>query len=59
MISKYLQSVRQELKHVTWPTKKDTVMYTLVVIVVSFLVAVFLGGVDATLKSLLKLFIGN
>ena len=35
-----------EIKKVNWPTRQETVRYTLIVIVVSFVVAVFLGGLD-------------
>jgi preprotein translocase subunit SecE len=42
----YLKGVIAEVKKVTWPTKKETYNYTLLVIGVSLAVAVFLGGLD-------------
>ena len=43
---KFLKEVRQELKKVSWPSRQETVKYTLIVIGVSLAVAVFLGGLD-------------
>lgn len=45
-ITTFLKEVRVELKKVNWPTRKQTVKYTLIVIGVSFAVAIFLGGLD-------------
>lgn len=42
----FLQESRQELKKVNWPTKKETVKYTLFVIGLSLIVAAFLGLLD-------------
>ena len=42
----FLKEVKVELKKVNWPTRKQTIKYTLIVIGVSLAVAVFLGGLD-------------
>jgi len=42
----FLKEVRLEMKKVNWPEKKETLTYTLIVIVVSSIVAFFLGGLD-------------
>lgn len=42
----YLAQVRAELRHVTWPTRRMTIIYTAVVIAVSIAVAVYLGMLD-------------
>ena len=42
----YLKESVEELKKVTWPTKKETYNYTLLVIGISLAIAVFLGGLD-------------
>ncbi len=49
----YLKETRSELLEVTWPTKAQTIAYALIVIAISAVVAVFLGGVDFSLKSAL------
>ncbi|MDD3711045.1 MAG: preprotein translocase subunit SecE [Patescibacteria group bacterium] len=45
-ISKYVKESIIELKKVTWPTKKETYRYTLLVIGLSLSVAAFLGALD-------------
>jgi preprotein translocase subunit SecE len=42
----YVKDVRSELKHVSWPTRSQTITYTVVVIGVSLAVAVYLGILD-------------
>lgn len=45
-ISNYIRESIAELKKVTWPTKKQTVNYTLLIIGISLVVAFFIGVVD-------------
>lgn len=42
----YLKDVRAEMKHVSWPTRRQAVVYTLVVIAVSLVTALYLGLLD-------------
>ena len=42
----YIKDTRSELKHVSWPTKKQSIWFTIVVVVVSLLTAFFLGFID-------------
>ena len=51
----FFREVRIELKKVTWPSRKETIASTSVVIVVVFLVATYLGLVDIGLSRALKL----
>lgn len=53
----FLKEVKAELKKVNWPTKKETIRYTLIVIGVSVAVAIFLGGADYIFTALLDIFI--
>ena len=39
----FLREVKQELKKVTWPSRKDTLSGTAVVLVAVFVIAIFLG----------------
>jgi preprotein translocase subunit SecE len=50
----FLREVRQELKKVTWPSRKDTLSGTAVVLVAVFVIAIFLGIVDSALSSLIR-----
>jgi preprotein translocase subunit SecE len=45
-IGMFLREVKIEIKRVNWPTFKETIRYTLIVIFICFLVAIFLGGLD-------------
>lgn len=42
----YIKGATEEMKKVTWPTKKETYNYTLLVIGISLAVAAFLGALD-------------
>ena len=53
----YIKESRSELKKVVWPTRKQTINHTAMVIAISLLVAVFLGAVDFLLNLLLESFI--
>lgn len=52
--SEYLREVQMELKKVTWPTRKQTAGTTLVVIILVFIVAAFLGIFDYGLSKLVE-----
>ena len=56
-IANFLKEVRQELKKVTWPTRRDTVKYTVIVVVISLAVAVFLGAADFVFTWLMNKFV--
>lgn len=45
-VNEYFKDTKAELKHVVWPSKAQTVGYTLAVIILSVLVAYFLGVFD-------------
>lgn len=42
----YFKEVRAEMKHVSWPTRRQAVVYTAVVIGVSLAIAAYLGILD-------------
>lgn len=42
----YFKEVRAEMRHVSWPTRRITIVYTTVVIAVSLGVAIYLGALD-------------
>jgi preprotein translocase subunit SecE len=50
---KFLQEVRQEMKKVTWPTRKEISGSTIVVIITVFIVAIYLGIVDSVLQQIM------
>ena len=48
----YFKEVVRELKKVSWPSRKQTVNKTILVIVISILLAVYLGGLDFAFQKL-------
>lgn len=51
----FLREVKVELKKVTWPSRKQTVNSTVVVIILVMLISFFLGAVDIGLSSLISI----
>ena len=45
-IINYIKASIEEMKKVTWPTKKETTNYTFLIIGISLIVASFLGALD-------------
>ncbi|MBU1160095.1 preprotein translocase subunit SecE [Patescibacteria group bacterium] len=56
-IIEYIKGTKAELKHVNWPSRKQTINATLLVIGVSLAVAIFLGFFDFIFSYLIKTFI--
>jgi preprotein translocase subunit SecE len=50
----FLREVKIELKKVTWPSRKQTIGSTVVVIALVLLISLFLGFVDIGLSSLMR-----
>ncbi|MCP4745359.1 MAG: preprotein translocase subunit SecE [Desulfobacteraceae bacterium] len=50
----FLREVKIELKKVAWPTKKQTMGTTIVVLILVLIIAAFLGMIDFTLSSLIR-----
>lgn len=56
-LGEYLKDTKGELKHVTWPTKNQAILFTVVVIVFSIITAFFLGAFDLAFAIVLGWFI--
>ncbi|UZE93148.1 MAG: preprotein translocase subunit SecE [Candidatus Nealsonbacteria bacterium] len=56
-ITNFLKEVKLEIKKVNWPRKKETARDTLIVIGVSIVVAIFLGGIDFIFTRILNKFL--
>lgn len=50
----YFKDVRAELRHVSWPSRQQTIIYTIVVIAVSLGAAVYLGLLDYVFAAIVK-----
>ena len=53
--AQFLREVKVELKKVTWPSRKQTIGSTVVVIALVMIISVFLGAVDLGLSSLIRI----
>ncbi len=58
-IKKYLKETAAELRKMTFPTRDELVGSTVVVIIVSLIVAVFIGIVDRILTFMIKTIFGG
>jgi preprotein translocase subunit SecE len=43
---RFIREVLAELKKVTWPTRAETIKLTVIVIAISVIVGLFIGGLD-------------
>ncbi|OGN17381.1 MAG: preprotein translocase subunit SecE [Candidatus Yanofskybacteria bacterium RIFCSPHIGHO2_02_FULL_50_12] len=56
-IGQFLKEVRVEMAKVSWPTRTQLVAYTFVVIILSALMAAFLGLLDLGFQAALRNFL--
>jgi preprotein translocase subunit SecE len=57
-IIRFLKEAKIELRKVTWPTPRQTLASTSVVIIVVIIVSIFLGIVDFGLAKAIRLVLG-
>jgi preprotein translocase subunit SecE len=57
-IVQFLQEVQLELKKVVWPTRKDTLASTSVVLIIVIIIAFFLGMIDLGLTRIIRVILG-
>jgi len=53
-IIKYIKESKEELKKVIWPSRKETIKYTILVIGISIVTAIFLGAIDFGLNIVIE-----
>lgn len=54
---KFLGEVRSEIQKVTWPTRNETITLTIIVVIISFIVGLYLGGLDLIFTKMLEFLI--
>ena len=57
-IIQFFYEVKAELKKINWPTRKETIASTSVVLVIVLIIAVFLFIVDQGLSFLIRIILG-
>lgn len=53
-IKNFFGGARQELRHVTWPSRSEAIRLTFVVVIASIILAVFLGAFDLLFTYVLR-----
>jgi len=56
-VKTFFQEVYSELRKVTWLSRNQVIQYTFLVLLVTIIVAAFLGGLDYLFSSVIKQFI--
>lgn len=56
--AKFIREVRQETNKVTWPTRREVVMSTITVLVLTGIAALFFMVVDAIISNLVEYILG-
>jgi len=57
-LKQFIKEVRSELTKVTWTTREELIYSTIIVIVVSIVLAIFIGVVDVALSNLASMLLG-
>ncbi len=55
----YFREVMGELKKVVWPTREETRRLTIMVIIISVTIGIFLGAIDLGFTRLVDVFFGG
>jgi len=58
-LTKYFKDTAAELKQVSWPTQKQATFYTILVIVISAVVALYVGAFDYLFSQAINLLINR
>jgi preprotein translocase subunit SecE len=53
----YIRDTKGEMKHVSWPTRTQSVLFTILVIIISIATAYYLGFFDFIFNKALELII--
>jgi len=58
-VVRYLSEVRTELSKVVWPKRQEVIKLTLMVIIISVIVGIYVGGLDFIFTRLLSTLLGH
>jgi len=50
----FSKGILEELKKVSWPTKKETIRLTMVVVIISLIIGFYIGIIDVLLVKVLE-----
>ncbi len=58
-VREYFASVRAEVSRVSWPSRREVITFTVLVILLTVALGVYLGLVDLVLQHLLRLLLAK
>jgi preprotein translocase subunit SecE len=58
-LTNYIKETRGELKHVSWPTRRQAIAFSVLVVLISVGLALFLGLFDYIFSLGLKFLLGS
>jgi preprotein translocase subunit SecE len=53
----FLKEVKMEIRKINWPDRNKTIKYTMVVLGITLIIAIYLGGLDFLFTFLLEKFV--
>jgi preprotein translocase subunit SecE len=53
-IKEFIESVRKEMKKVSWPTQQELIDNTIVIVVFTIILSLFIFGVDQVYSTILE-----
>ncbi len=54
----YLKNVRAEMAHVVWPDRKQAILHTILIIVISAVLALLIAGLDYLFTAVVARLVG-
>jgi len=58
-LTTYLKHVREEFRHIVWPTTRTAIAHTLVVVLIAVAIAVLVGVLDYVFGALVSRVVGG
>lgn len=55
----YLRDTKGELTHVSWPTRSQAILFTILTVALSVITSFYLGAFDSLFVFLIKKFVGG
>ncbi|MDA8611437.1 preprotein translocase subunit SecE [Candidatus Pacebacteria bacterium] len=53
-IINYIRETKGEMKHISWPTRRQTTVFTIIIVIVSLFIAAYLGLFDWIFTGILE-----
>ena len=57
-LTQYFKHVRAEFDHITWPSRKEAIAHTLIVVLVTAITALLAAALDTVFTGVLRNFLG-